>query len=165
MRQEAIRRAAHHLVNESGLINLTAKKVCERAQVPEGSFFTIMGVQFTDFLNDLKATMPNVEHKLKKGRTTKDVRKKSLTETALQVAIRDGFANISLLAIANEAEVSRGLVTHYLGTLTDIKRTVMRAAIAQRNAEIVMQGLAVGDIHAKKADDTLKAEAAILMMG
>lgn len=87
-------------------------------------------------------------------------RTKELTASALQLAERVGWSNLTRDAIATEAGVSGALVTFRLGTMTEAKRKVMRAAVAARSLRVVAEGLAVGDRHARKAPDDLKAEAA-----
>ena len=47
--------------------------------------------------------------------------------------------------------------------MTQLRRSVMRAAVAQEIPEIIAQGLTNGDLHAKKASPELKARAATLL--
>ena len=79
---------------------------------------------------------------------------------ALRVAERDGFASLRRDAIATEAGVTGGLVTIRLGTMEQVKRSVMRQAIKIRSLRIVAEGLAAKDRHALKASPELRAEAA-----
>lgn len=92
-------------------------------------------------------------------RLSPDVRKETLIVAALAVAKRDGFSNLTRASIAEEAACSTGLVTNYLGTMTALKREVMRAAVKREVVEVVAEGLAVRDKQALKAPEELKQKA------
>lgn len=62
--------------------------------------------------------------------------------------------------IAAQANVSPGLVSLYLGTMTKLRRTVMREAVKRGMASIVAEGLAERDPQALKAPAELKSAAA-----
>lgn len=86
-------------------------------------------------------------------------RKAEMISAALREAKRAGFVNLTRRNIALECGVSEPLVNHYLGTLTQLKRTVMRAAVSQEILKIVAEGLAIRDPHALKASKELKQKA------
>ncbi len=52
-----------------------------------------------------------------------------------------------------------GLVSKYFGTMKQLKREIIRAAIKQEIPEIIAQGLANGDKRAAKAPQQLKERA------
>jgi AcrR family transcriptional regulator len=79
---------------------------------------------------------------------------------ALRVAERDGYTNLRRDAIAAEAGVTGGLVTIRLGSMTEIRRDVMRHAVKNCILRIVAEGLAIKDRHALKAGPELRAQAA-----
>lgn len=84
-----------------------------------------------------------------------------LTAAALAVAERDGWAGLRRDAIATHAGVTGGLVTVKLGTMTDLRRRVMRAAIQQRAMRVLAEGLAANDKCARRMPDELKREVAL----
>lgn len=86
-------------------------------------------------------------------------RKALILSAALTEAERVGFANITRKGIAAEAVVSESLVNKYLGTLPQLRRTVMRYAVNHENLAIIAQGLAARNAHAQKASDELQARA------
>lgn len=86
-------------------------------------------------------------------------RKAELLNAAVRLAERVGFANLRRDAIAAEAGVSFALVTARLGTMANVKRSVMREAIRQEKLGIIGQGLALSDSTARKAPDDLKDRA------
>lgn len=92
------------------------------------------------------------------------MRPKQRTEELLTVALRlasaDGMAAVTHDAVASAAGVSRALVICRLGTMTDVRRSVMRAAVRERCVPVVAEGLARKDKHALKADAELRELAA-----
>lgn len=90
-------------------------------------------------------------------------RTEHLIRVALDVARRDGWRSLTHASVASAAMVSPALVVARLGTKPAMLRTVMRAAVRQRVAAVVAQGLAVGDKHACSADAALREECAALV--
>lgn len=90
-------------------------------------------------------------------------RKPLLVDAALTAATKHGYRRMTRENIAAHADVSPGLVSLYLGTMTKLRRTVMREAIKRGLASIVAEGLAERDPQALKAPDDLKSEAAKLL--
>lgn len=91
------------------------------------------------------------------------VRTEQLLDVALSLAATEGFGTLTRDGIARAAGVSGGLVTQRLGTMEQMRRSVMRRAVAQRVVRVVAEGLVAGDKHAQRADDALRAECAGLM--
>ena len=83
-----------------------------------------------------------------------------LIEVALKLAAAEGWRKLTHAAVARAAGVSQGLVVARLGTMDQVRRAVMRAAVRQRIVSVVAEGLAVRDKHAAKADEELRALAA-----
>lgn len=89
-----------------------------------------------------------------------DDRKLQILKAALVVTSEPGgWAGLTRKAVADQAGCAEALVSKYFGTMTDFRRTIMRAAIHHKILAIVAQGLAAGDTHAKKADNDLKTKA------
>ncbi|WP_287278656.1 TetR family transcriptional regulator [Ralstonia sp.] len=86
-------------------------------------------------------------------------RTNDILAAALRVAERDGYASMRRDAIAEAAGVTGGLVTIRLGSMEQIRRSVMRQAIAQRCLRVVAEGLAARDRHALKAPQELREAA------
>lgn len=96
----------------------------------------------------------------KKKRQSPEIRKPELLRVAVELSRRHGYNKITRDAIAAEAGVSMGLVTLYLGTMANLRRDIMRAAVRDGIVEIVAQGIAAGDEHALKAPRELKQQIA-----
>lgn len=94
-----------------------------------------------------------------------DIRKQQIIDAAMLEALERGFARLTCAGIARRAGVSPGLVAHYLGRETDIRRVVMRTAIKRDELKILAQGLAVGDPTARRAPPEKKAQAAQFISG
>lgn len=86
-------------------------------------------------------------------------RKAEMISAALLEAEENGFTNLTRRSIANRCGVAEPLVNHYLGTLPQLKRTIMRAAVSKSVLKIIAEGLAIRDPHALKASDELKQQA------
>jgi AcrR family transcriptional regulator len=82
-----------------------------------------------------------------------------LMSAALTVAQRDGYRQMSCESVAIEGKCSRGLINKYFGTMLQLRRAVMRAAVVRRNLLVIAQGLAAGDVHANEASTMVKRDA------
>lgn len=101
-----------------------------------------------------------------KKRLLPDDRKYEILTAALIVAgAPGGWSKLTRDAVAREAKCAAGLVSKYFGTMTQMRRTVMRSAVLTENLPIVAQGLAAGDKCAQKADPELKARALNTLAG
>jgi AcrR family transcriptional regulator len=87
-------------------------------------------------------------------------RKAQILDAAVRVAERTGTDQLAFKDVANGASVSIGLVIHYFGTMTQLKRAVMREAVRTSVVPIVARGIAVGDPQALKASPPLRNAAA-----
>lgn len=93
-------------------------------------------------------------------------RKRSILQAALQVAeMRGGWSKMTREQVARQADCAEAAVSHYFGTMTEFRRTVMRQAVAVKNLSIIAQGLAAGDKHAAKIDADLKQKAISTLAG
>ena len=88
----------------------------------------------------------------------KDRREEILT-AALNVAENVGYRQITREQVAINAGCAESLISSYFGTMEKFRRTIMRAAVKNEHLHIIAQGLVVGDNHAKKADQALRAKA------
>jgi AcrR family transcriptional regulator len=88
-----------------------------------------------------------------------------LIDAALRVAERVGWQSMTRDAVAQEAGCSAALVSHHLGTMDALRRTVMRAAVTRRVARVVAEGIIARDRHALRADPALRDAAAALVAG
>ena len=91
------------------------------------------------------------------------LRKAQILDAALAVAGVQGTDRITFKDVAAVSNTSIGLVIHYFGTMTALRRAVMRAAVKREDVAIVARGLATRDPHAAKAGPELRAAAAALL--
>lgn len=161
MNQKAhVKRVAIKLVKKHGLINLSLKGLCDIANIPAGSFPHIMGMTFSDLVTELGEHDTGKQNPVTKSRANPILRKEQILDVAIELARKDGCHKITRDNIAHKAGVSEGLVSSYFGTMSNLKRSVMRAAIARGIPEIIAKGLANNDPYARKASAELKALAA-----
>ena len=83
-------------------------------------------------------------------------RTRELLAVALDMAVTNGWASLTHAGVAAQSGASKGLVVARLGTMAEMRRSVMRAAVAQRVVSVVAEGLAAGDRHARRADEALR---------
>ena len=101
-----------------------------------------------------------------KKRLLPDDRKYEILTAALIVAGEPGgWSKLTRDAVAREAKCADGLVSKYFGTMTAMRRTIMRSAVLTENLSILAQGLAAGDKCAQKADEGLKRKALATLAG
>lgn len=86
---------------------------------------------------------------------------------ALRLAKTHGLARLTRDQIANDAGVAPALVSLRLGTMPQMRRTVMRAAVAGSVLEVVAEGLAQrpADPHALAAPAEMRQAAVALLAG
>jgi len=95
----------------------------------------------------------------KRKRMDPAARAAEILGAAMAVAARVGWTQMTRAEIAAEAECSEGLVTARLGEMSALRRQVMRRAVADGNARVVLQGLAVCDPVALRAPTAVKRRA------
>lgn len=89
-------------------------------------------------------------------RKTPKERVKELLDVAIALAVEHGYLKVTREQIAEAAGVSPALVSHHLGTMADMRRTLVRQAVTRQVLKVVGQALASNDPHARKAPDALK---------
>lgn len=89
-----------------------------------------------------------------------DARRESILRAALRVAEADNFSNVTRETVANAAEVSLSLVTHYFGSMDLLRNEIMQAAVDEPVLAVLAQGLASRHVIALAASETLKQKAA-----
>lgn len=87
------------------------------------------------------------------------VRKDQIMAAALAVAADAGFQNVTRERIADAATCSPASISNHFGTMTQMKRAIMRAAVNRKVLPIIAQGLAVRDPQALKAPEETKQAA------
>lgn len=93
---------------------------------------------------------------MNRERLTPTVRRAEVLAAALRVAEVRGYRQMTRDEIATEAHCSPALVTAMLGTMTALRRHVLRAAVAGEVLPVIAQGLAARDAHAMRASDKLR---------
>lgn len=91
-------------------------------------------------------------------------RRAAILEAAIAEAKEQGYQWITRDAVARRAGVGAGSVNVAFGRMVELKREVLRQAVARRLVEIVAQGLADGHPIAKDAPSDLKTEAVALLV-
>lgn len=164
MKREHVKKTAVAMVKEAGLINLSRRQLCERAGIPDGSFPHVMGCNFAEFVEELRVDgIEAADYPVSKTRANPTLRKGHILAVAVAMAKDVGYHKITRDAVAEAAGVSMGLVTRYFGTMTQLRRDIVRHAIREQVPEIIAQALANGDDHARKAPEELKMRAKAIL--
>jgi len=88
-----------------------------------------------------------------------EVRRDDILYAAVKAAESRHYLKLTRFQVAEAADVSEGLITHYFGTMVKLRRDIMRYAIRNRCLPVIAQGLTSNDPHARKADPDLQREA------
>jgi AcrR family transcriptional regulator len=72
-------------------------------------------------------------------------RRDALLACAVALAESDGYGKVNRSTVADRAGVSPGIVSHYFGTVRELREAVMEHAIAHSVLAIVADGIAVND--------------------
>lgn len=98
-----------------------------------------------------------------KRRLSPEDRRTRILSAALAVAQRIGWLKLTRDNVAEEAQVSVGLLYRYFCDMEDLRAYVMREAIRLGDVNVLIQGLAVSDHTALEAPSELKARAADML--
>ena len=84
--------------------------------------------------------------------------KEAIMLHALNLAVEVGYQNVTRDRLAFLAGTSPALISKYFGTMVQLKRAIMLAAVAKGNLTVLAQGLAAGDAKARAADAKMKRD-------
>lgn len=77
--------------------------------------------------------------------------KSHILSAALALAPKIGYSKLTQTAIAEKAGVPSSLLPYYFGTMTQLRRDLMREAIRVECLPVIAQGLSCRDRHALRA--------------
>lgn len=100
----------------------------------------------------------------KNKRLEPEIRVRIMLDHALSEAKKRGLAKLKRVDVATAAGVSEALVTARLGTMVNLRRSVMRHAVATGELRVICEGLGVRDPIAMKAPAELREKALASMM-
>lgn len=157
-KKQHVKSVALEMVNEIGVVNITRKDLCERAEISDGSWFYVMGCTFNNFIKGLN--VPTGTHTITKKRVAADLRREQLLHAAIEISLAIGYKEVTYKQIADRTGVSAALVTKYFPSVRHLKQLIMLRAIKKEVLEIIVQGLADKNILATTLPLELKRKAA-----
>lgn len=86
-------------------------------------------------------------------------RKDQILQIAINLAEEIGYQNITRDVIAQRAGVAQSLITHYFKTMKNLRKIIMREAVASNTNSIIAQGLVAKDPIALQITDANKQKA------
>ena len=93
------------------------------------------------------------------------VRSDQILDAAITLAVAFGYDKVTREQIAMTADCSVGLVSKYYGTMLQLKRAIVSAAIVRENLTIIAQALVDNHTKVKSAPDELKRRAMSHVLG
>lgn len=87
-------------------------------------------------------------------------RQAEIIAAGLDLAEKEGYQRITRDKLAAATGLSPGAVSFVGGTMAQIQRLLMRAAVQQKRLRVIAQGLAVGDKNTSRISDELRKAAA-----
>ena len=102
---------------------------------------------------------------MSRERKTADDRREQCIEVALELARHKPYWKVSRNEIADAVGVAGSVVQWHFGTVKNMRRQIMRAAIQAERLDIIGQGIANQDPHALKAPAGLRARALEELLG
>lgn len=96
---------------------------------------------------------------MKQKRLRPAARKQMILAAVLPVAVEGSYSTITRDRAARAAGVSGPVIQYHFGSMAQFRIALMIYAVEQRCARVVAQGLVLGDVNARMADDELRASA------
>ena len=101
---------------------------------------------------------------MKTKRLKPQIRKDEILAAALVLAASTHYTRVTREAIAGAVTIKGPAIQYHFGTMSQLRRELMRAAVKQRVLSVVAQGLLARDEHAERADTALREEAVAYAM-
>lgn len=95
----------------------------------------------------------------KHKRQKPDVRKELIVGIALRLSGETHYTQVQRKQIADEMGVTPPALTYHFGTMQQLRRAIIRAAIIREDLVVIAQGLVAQDEQAKKAPEALRRRA------
>jgi AcrR family transcriptional regulator len=86
-------------------------------------------------------------------------KKQTLLNVAINLALTKGYTNVTRDEIAAKSGAAMGTVTNVLGTMAQVRRSIVRHAIRTEMLTIIAQAVIAKDKLIKKVDQDLKNRA------
>ncbi len=94
-----------------------------------------------------------------KKRFKPEIRKESIIAAALDLAEDTHYREVTRDQIGRRIGVTGTAVMYHFGTMQQLRREVMRAAVKQERLQVIAQGLTCNDVHADRASEALQLRA------
>lgn len=87
------------------------------------------------------------------------MRRNQILKAAVELAAELGYHKIRRFEVAKQAKVSSGLINFHFRTMEELKKSVMKYAIKNKNLKIIAQGIVLQDPQVLKLPDDVKQSA------
>lgn len=96
---------------------------------------------------------------MKRTRLDPDVRKTQILDATMDLSRAHGYTNVTKQMIADKLGTSTGIVNCHYGTVTQLRRDIVRHAVKTRDITIIGQALVARDRHVADIPPDLRAKA------
>ena len=143
---DEIKDLALRMAREKGLINLTCADVSHAAGFPEGSFAARAGYTFTELVTELTPMLRDMPHRTQtvNRRANPAVRRDQIIKAGLCIAQRKPYNTIKYGDVAEQAGVTRTLISHYFLRESDLITEILKLAVEQNVLSVIKLGLLLG---------------------
>lgn len=97
---------------------------------------------------------PDIQHGL---RLSPSARKESILQSAINISVFEGYLNITRDMVADAANVTNGLVSHYWGCMPDLREQIIKHAVEREILPIIAQGISHQSEHTRNINPELKS--------
>lgn len=153
-------RLGRRLARRDGLATLTKEKFCKEAGISAGSLHHLTGLHFHEIVTDAFQNVGmgrNTDNG--RARLMPNLRRDQLIRTAVDLARSHGFVNLTRQQVAEAANTSPALVSHYFDGMHGLTFAMMQHAVATENLTVLAQGIAANHPVAMKAPASLRRRA------
>ena len=98
-------------------------------------------------------------------RLTPDVRREQVVMAALELAHSKPYWAVTRNELADAVGIAGSVVQYHFGTVKQMRRAIMRAAVHREDLLVIAQGIAAQDPHALRAPADLRARAVKTLHG
>lgn len=91
------------------------------------------------------------------------IRVAEILQAAMKLSEKYGYTHVTREQVAQSANCSVGLVSRHMGTMENLRRSIVSAAIANENLVILAQALVNNHPKALRAPQELRHRAALML--
>lgn len=156
MKLQAIESAAAELADKNGILFLTRRNVCEHAGVPVGSFTSITGRPFSEWVVSFAQANEFEIVSSVGARVAPALRRAQILSAGVMVARREGLNAVNRSSVAKKAKVSTSCVSHHFPIIELFLSAIIAQACDDLDGRVIGEAILGGHIN-DPTEDQLEA--------